>query len=293
MVSRLTSLPQLLAAIWATLLATSWSVSGAGQTAAAERVALAPPAAAAPQTLVTIRTERTLRGDARETFVITHGCGGTTMDDRFCHLAAALCKGFPEANVLILDWSEAASARFHGLPNPWQVARNIDPVADQAADQLAKSAIDPATMTMIGESFGTCVNARIARKLGGVLRMLAFNPASDAGGYAVPDLRQCSKQSWSFHTYSAFDTSRELADGDFFLETPAGSTDWVQHVAGISWLAERVQVGDRSWLLMDWRLPPRRVGFFQARAMLDGQLVEDQVPRLPPMSGADTEGDSQ
>jgi hypothetical protein len=127
------------------------------------------------------------------------------------------------------------------------------------------------------------VNARIAQQAGGVQGILAVNPAHEVGGYAPPDLRKHAHHSWSFQTYSVFDTSLEIAESDFWLETPAGASHWDQHVAGIAWLTARLEANDVSWLHMDKTLPQRRAGHFRASATLDGTLSDEQPPRERPV----------
>ncbi len=218
------------------------------------------------------------------TYVITHGMGGTSDGDRFHKLANAISKTFPNACVLRVDWSERASATKYGLPDLCTVAASIDEVGDQAALLLQQEQIDPQRTIFIGESFGNWVNARIAHKLGGVQGILAMNPANESSGYTPPDLRKHAKHSWSFHTYSMFDTTNEIAESDFWLETPARVGHWEQHVAGIHWLSARLEAGDNSWLHMDKSLPQRRSGHFQALVTMDGLLSEEQLPRVRPVS---------
>lgn len=217
-----------------------------------------------------------------ECYVITHGMGGTASGDRFHRLAEAIHKRFPRACVLLVDWSEKSSAKPGSYPNPWKVAVSIDEVGDQAARLLKHGAIDPAKTTLIGESFGNWVNARLARQLGGVQGILAMNPAHEAGGYVPPDLRKHAKHSWSFHTYSIYDTTLEIADGDFWLATSDRANHLEQHVSGINWLTARLEAGDPSWLHMDRPLPQRREGHFRASATMDGKLLEQQQPRQRP-----------
>lgn len=234
-----------------------------------------------------VRATTGIRLDSTREFVITHGLCGTAPGDRFHRLAAALGQRFPDANVWLVDWSAASSAKICNLPNPWRVALSIDQVADQAAESLVAAGVDPTQTTLIGENFGNCVNARIAQQLGGVVRILAFNPAHEAGGYPTPDLRKCAARSWSFHTYSAFDTLQEIAEASIFLETPDSATAWEQHMAGIAWLANRMAVGDCSWLWAELALPPRTANHFHALATADGQLSDRQLPRDRPVRKAE------
>jgi pimeloyl-ACP methyl ester carboxylesterase len=215
------------------------------------------------------------------TFIITHGMGGTAADDRFHKLAALIAKLFPDACVIRVDWCELASAKIYGVPNVLQVAASIDEVGDQAALLLQQEKIDPHRAICIGESFGNWVNARIAAKLGGVQGILAMNPANEAA-YPLPDLRRHAQRSWSFHTYSAFDTTCEIAENDFWLQTPARTNHLGQHTAGIQWLSARLEAGDASWLQMDKVQPSRREGCFQALVTMDGSLSDEQLPRERP-----------
>lgn len=216
-------------------------------------------------------------------YVITHGMGGTSPGDRFHQLAAAILDKLPQVRVLRIDWSGRASATIGIFPRPWKVAAGIDELGDQAARVLESEGIDPAHTTFIGESFGNWVNARIAHRLGGVQGLLALNPANEGAGYTPPNLRKHAQRSWSFHTYSVFDTTREIADSDFWLETPVDSTHWGQHVSGIPWLSQRIRAGDLTWLRMDKTLPNRREGHFQSFATINGELSDQQLPRERPM----------
>ncbi|MEO8268843.1 MAG: hypothetical protein ABI557_03925 [Aureliella sp.] len=219
----------------------------------------------------------------RPTFVITHGMGGTETADRFHQLADAICKANAECNVLMIDWSkQSRSTGWFGILNPLAVAKNIDPVAREASKLLKTLPIDPIQTTFIGESFGNCVNARIAETLGGRGRILAFNPPNDAGGYKTPDLRACSDIAWSFQTYSMFDTQESIADIGIFLETSLPARDMDQHIAGVSWLAERVRSGDLAWLLATHNIPGHQSEYFDAIGTLSGELLHLSVPRQRP-----------
>lgn len=216
-----------------------------------------------------------------ETFVITHGMGGFRDNDRFDKLAQAIATRIPDANVVVIDWSEASSATTYGLPSPWKVAARINDVAADAGAQLRKRGIPADRLTLIGESFGSYVNHRIAESLGGVKHLLAFNAASEAGGYRPPDLRRCAKVACSFQTYSPYDTASELAHHDFFLETPANRGLLAQHTYGVVWLTARINEGDRTWLLLDRALPARKPGAYCGMVTLTGDILDVAVDRAP------------
>jgi hypothetical protein len=219
----------------------------------------------------------------RSTVVITHGMGGTKAGDRFHQLADGICQAMPECNVLIVDWSKnSCQTGPFGIPIPLAVAWNINPVAREASRLLKTLQIDPSQTTFIGESFGNWVNAQIAKALGGRGRILAFNPATAAGGYTTPDLRACSDVAWSFHTYSIFDTQDSIADLGFFLETAPAATDRAQHIAGVSWLTERVRSGNLAWLHTTHDIIPHQPEHFDATATLSGEVLHQSLPRQWP-----------
>ena len=233
------------------------------------------------QNLVQVRVAGGLVTKPEWTYVICHGMWGTTAGDRFERLCAAIKRQLPQCNVVLLDWS-AASKSGGGMFMAWRVAKNIDPVADAAAEQLKAMSLHRARTTLIGESFGNYVNARLARQLGGCERILAFNPASELGGYTPSDLKAAAQTAWSFHTWSVFDTSRSIAHRELLLETPAGACELAQHMHGITWLSERLEAGDRSWLAAEQQIPECKRGFYPAVAGLDGELILSDVPRQRP-----------
>ncbi len=211
------------------------------------------------------------------TFVITHGMGGTQLDDRFHQLADEIDEALPESNVILINWTDASCKKtsFPGLPSPWEVAKNIDRVALEAAEHLHSMGVDASSTTFIGESFGNCVNAKIAERLGRHGRMLAFNPPNAAGGYKTPDLRTCADLTWSFHTFSVFDAQDPIAHAGLFLETPVNATHRDQHVAGVAWLADQVRSGNTSWLLMQHQITRIHDDKFDAIAAISGELINN------------------
>lgn len=214
------------------------------------------------------------------TYVVTHGMGGTRSGDRFERLASELEKAYPGANVLRVDWTPAATLQAFGLPSPWKVAAEIDGVALELAQQLQEAGVDRTKLTMIGESFGNWVNAKAAEKLEGVHCLLAFNPASELAGYALPDLREWSDVAWSFHTRSCYDTVQPIADRGLFLSTRPKATATVQHTSGIHWLADRIAAGDSRWLRCEMKLPTADANHFDAVAGLEGELIAEQPMRV-------------
>lgn len=230
------------------------------------------------------RSEKSFNPDA-PTFVITHGMGGVEAGDRFHVLADAVSEVAPDSNVLIVNWSEHAwKTGYLGIPDPWAVATKIDPVAQEASGLLRKLQMNPEITTFIGESFGTCVNARIAEHLGGRGMMLAFNPPNQSAGYPIPNLCDRSDIAWSFHTYSVCDTQESIADARLFLETPANACEKDQHTFGIFWLAERVQDGQLEWLMATHSILEHRPDHFDAVATLSGNLGQEHMPQKRPAS---------
>jgi hypothetical protein len=186
---------------------------------------------------------------AEQTFVIVHGMGGTVAGDRFHGLAGAIKKRLPAANVYRLDWSVGASRKLrYGLPDPWAAARSINRAGDAASERLSQQHVAPSSVTLIGESFGVYVNHRIVKQFGKVRRVLAFNPASEMGGYFPPSLQQDAERVCVFTTLSGFDTWRYLADSAVRLMTGPQVDVFAQHRYGIQWLHRLLDAGNLSWL---------------------------------------------
>jgi hypothetical protein len=216
-----------------------------------------------------------IRSD-RPFFVITHGMNGISEGDRFHELGETIAGVAPEANIVLIDWSEASRASIF----PVFVAWSIDSIADEACDELRKIGFQAERTTLIGESFGNYVNARIASNIGKVDQIIAMNPASELGGYPIPDLRLCSRVSCSFHAYCAFDTCRTLAHATILLETPDEATELEKHTTGIRRLTERLAQGDLGWLAADRELPGNQAESFRVQATIDGRLIEIDSPKV-------------
>ena len=213
----------------------------------------------------------------RDLFLITHGMNGTCEGDRFHLLGESIASAHSGANVVLVDWSKTSCSSWF----PPVVARHIDSVADEAHEKLCELGIDPERATLIGESFGNYVNARIATNFGKVDHLIAMNPASELGGYPIPDLRRCSRVSWSFHTYSGFDTLRRIADRCIYIQTAETANELDRHTSGIRRLTSVTARGERL-------VPPPASGpcrdqdRFDAMWTLDGNFVPTSQRRIHP-----------
>ena len=240
--------------------------------------------AAAESKLVRLRTPGDRGVDpGAPLYLVTHGMNGTCSGDRFHMLAETIWTFLPEASVVLVDWTEAARGEWLGLNLPFVVALQVDVVADEASEMLCNLGFDAANATLIGESFGNYVNAKIASNFGKVDRMLAMNPAAELGGYPIPDLRRCSRRAYSFHTYSLFDTRVSLAHAAVFLETPPGATGIEQHTSGIARLTTTIGEASRGWLEANLVAADDSPERFKLRATLDGRLVAADLPRHRPL----------
>lgn len=218
-----------------------------------------------------------------DTYVITHGLHGISADDRFHQLADAIADRCPSANILILDWTtQSRKTNFLGFVCPITVSRDIDTVGDWFAKQLQQLQPELSRTTFIGESFGNCINARIASRLGNNSRFLIFNPASTLGGYQLPDLRPLTARSWSFATFSTFDCQDVKSDVSFFLQTPAGADESQQHTFGVTWLRNQILLNHNDWLNMNLEVQTASPEQFDGVAELDGTFLPQALPRKKP-----------
>jgi Carboxypeptidase regulatory-like domain/Beta-propeller repeat len=198
--------------------------------------------------------------------IITHGYGGTRDNDDF-HKLANKIKTLGNVNVYRIEWNQGSNRKLMIAPGifiPWppfsQLA--INPTAAVAAEQLRARGLDPSKATFVGESFGNYVNYRIAELLGGAQNAAIFNPANELGFYTPPDFRKVFKNSYSFHTYSLWDTNRDIAQHQLFIRNTDGLSATAQHQSGIPRLLLTLEQKDLSWLFLTRTLPSLPPGFF-------------------------------
>ncbi|MBX3438302.1 MAG: hypothetical protein KF861_12480 [Planctomycetaceae bacterium] len=197
-----------------------------------------------------VEVQGNLVSNPERTFVITHGNLGTTSGDRFHELAAEIKSRYPNANVLLFDWSEGSNQAF-GIPQ--HTSGNINPAGDALAEHLAvlqsHGFLDPGNSTFISESFGAYVNKRAAQQMGGVDYLLALNPASKLGGYGDVNLQDVSRHSVALTTINMADTNDKLADHTLLMDTPDDVTGGDLHTFGIPHMTNLLRSGNDSWLL--------------------------------------------
>jgi murein DD-endopeptidase MepM/ murein hydrolase activator NlpD len=152
----------------------------------------------------------------RPTWIVTHGWKGSP-DDKAIKLLADTIKGYQTGDqVLFLDWSQPAQGDLT-IAASW-----IPSVAKFAVDKLTEWNISKSNINLVGHSLGTFVSYEIAKKIGGVSRLIALDPASDllvglastilgglTGGYNPADVNfsKYSEWSWSFYGSQAGSTS--------------------------------------------------------------------------------------
>lgn len=217
-------------------------------------------------------------------YVVTHGMGGTSSGDRFELLGKLLAKVDPQACVILIDWTKPSQTSQSGFPKnrlPWLVAGRIPLIAKAVASKLRALGVTASQVTFIGESFGNNVNALISAKLGHQSMLLAFNPASELGGGGWLDLTQASRKSYSFHTYSNFDTTSQIAHGDAFLRTSPGLSAFEQHSYGILWMTDRLRDGDFGWLKLTHELPEANAKRFTVIIEANGDRTNFELARFP------------
>ena len=213
-------------------------------------------------------------------YVISHGLGGTKVDDRFHRLAIEIRRNFPTANVFLVDWSQvAAKKNMFGLPSVRKVSAQIKKCGELANCLLNEIGIDPKRTTFIGESFGSYVNYEIANRMKKVARILCFNAAVKLGGYSVTDMSVAAKDCYSFQTVSIFDTRQQLCQHDIRLELAVGMKAVKGHTYGIRWLLETLKRSDRSWILCRRNVPTATDVAFSGTAFPNGQFEPRRVSR--------------
>ncbi|MGI9471145.1 MAG: hypothetical protein ACR2NZ_06425 [Rubripirellula sp.] len=217
--------------------------------------------------------------------VVTHGMNGTVNADRFHRLGESLGRASPEANIVLVDWSNASISRLPilGLPDPVTVAKRIPSVGRAMAAQLQSLGIAPEHTLFVGESFGVYVNAVAAQHLGGVDQVIAMNPATELAGFAPPDLRKHSRVAWSFHTSSVFDTRRQMAHRTIAIATEPTSGDYERHTSGIRRFIDNPN--GLCQLLHIGKAPIRSDDdLFDAEWTQEGRIQPTMLPRIDSIS---------
>jgi pimeloyl-ACP methyl ester carboxylesterase len=114
----------------------------------------------------------------KETWVLIHGWQAPGRAIALTRLAAAVDKNSKSDQVLILDWSDAASTT-----NVFDAAMWAPTVAQWAADKLASWGIPSSKINLIGHSLGGLVADQMSGRInGGVNRIVALDPATDIPG---------------------------------------------------------------------------------------------------------------
>jgi pimeloyl-ACP methyl ester carboxylesterase len=137
------------------------------------------------------------------TWIIIHGDKGSSTDPWVTALAGAIAGIYPTNQILLLDWSDAASDP--GIPlnaEDW-----IQPVAGWASRKLADYGFAGSDLNLIGHSWGGHMTDELAERiLGGVNTIVALDPAENGSGLYNPEdsgqinFRGHSQSSWAFHS---------------------------------------------------------------------------------------------
>ncbi|MBF2017648.1 MAG: VCBS repeat-containing protein [Rivularia sp. T60_A2020_040] len=163
-----------------------------------------------------------------KTWLIIHGMNGKPysgdMSDDVQLLASAIDGYEPGDQVFALDWSQAAfsNSMLFGAPNPNFGATWIETVAGWATDKLTSWGISGSNINLAGHSLGAYVAAEIAERIvGGVNRLLAFDPASSnlgLGGYDANSVNFSAHSQWSWAFYTSYlgNSGRAMTADDTF-----------------------------------------------------------------------------
>lgn len=207
--------------------------------------------------------------------IISHGWKTSEESyEKLVRLAQMTKQHFPDANVFVVDWTPLSTA-----PQwyPWGPASNIEAAALEAYNELQIYGIDPANTTLIGHSFGSYVSHEIAKHFwndgGEVDALLALNPAASEGGYRPPNLSRYVREAWAFHTYSYADTHKEIADFDFYLQSPDDMSFGEKHGWGPVWLHDRIAAGDYRFLRMEYQPIHAPRGHWDGFALMNGDYL--------------------
>lgn len=114
----------------------------------------------------------------KETWVLIHGWQAPGRPIALTRLADAVDKNSKTDQVLLLDWSDAASTT-----NVFDAAMWAPTVAQWAKDKLASWGISASKINLMGHSLGGLVADQLSGRIsGGVNRIVVLDPATDIPG---------------------------------------------------------------------------------------------------------------
>jgi pimeloyl-ACP methyl ester carboxylesterase len=158
----------------------------------------------------------------KETWVLIHGWQAPGRPIALTRLADAVDKNSKTDQVLILDWSDAASTL-----NVFDAAMWAPQVAQWAADKLASWGIAGSKINLMGHSLGGLVADQMSSRInGGVNRIVALDPATDIPGtsFSGTDFSADSQFSLAF-VGSNYATESAAATADETFQMNVGPKD--------------------------------------------------------------------
>lgn len=174
---------------------------------------------------------------SRETWVVIHGRDNSSSTPEMIRLAFAIRVARPGDQVLLLDWSEAASTSWFGDIDGenWIIT-----VGRWASATLRTLAIDDTSLNLVGHSWGSYVADELAEAYGGVNVIVALDPAAklstyDSNDRAVVNFSSHARFSVAFHSSKAAGSEDAAASAHeafsvAFLPNEEGSlADMVRH----------------------------------------------------------------
>jgi pimeloyl-ACP methyl ester carboxylesterase len=158
----------------------------------------------------------------KETWVLIHGWQAPGRPIALTRLAEAVDKNSKTDQVLILDWSAAASTT-----NVFDAAMWAPTVAQWAADKLKSWGIGSSKINLMGHSLGGLVADQLSFRInGGVNRIVVLDPATDIPGtsFSGADFSEDSRYSLAF-VGSTWSTPSAAATADETFQMNVGPKD--------------------------------------------------------------------
>ncbi|HEV8292006.1 MAG TPA: pre-peptidase C-terminal domain-containing protein [Tepidisphaeraceae bacterium] len=158
----------------------------------------------------------------KETWILIHGWSAPGRPIALTRLADAVDKNSRTDQVLLLDWSDAASTT-----NVFDAAMWTPAVAQWAADKLASWGISASKINLMGHSLGGLVADRLSSEIsGGVNKIVALDPATDIPGtsFSGVDFAADSRYSVAF-VGSNYATVSAAATADETFQMNVGPKD--------------------------------------------------------------------
>ncbi len=194
----------------------------------------------------------------RPTWVVIHGMNNSPKTDSITKLSKAIDDYKTDDQVLVLDWSKEAFSDsklwtpWGQVPNPYFGGSWISTVATWLKQKLVDEwKISSDNINFAGHSLGSYLAWDTAKKIGGVNKLIALDPATTTnGGYQEGNVNfsDYSKWAWAFYGSALGNPNRaNTAEESFQFSFPSlGFNEIDKHGAVVTAFADTIKQNQKQ-----------------------------------------------